>query len=284
MQELCAKVILPDDSWVSQSTAEISTIFKISHKRYLTEGETIPVVTQSLTVKSDKSWMVFVHGKHVAANRCNALKDFPIQINSADTLQRLTQALDSLHVCAGHPEEEYVSLVEAWKGIVQRGTSTEKSAAINEYFPVELNGHVYNRTVCSVDCEMIVHEMKCDACKAYRSNLWSLCSRHKQQINVTPTKRTNAVSQVNFCYLSTPEKAARLSSCSTEAKVAKKEVKCLKHRLEDLAGKEGIYIDDDLQSNLTQMIGEQTDQVRKAFLQEHLHGSSLSSRLKLSNE
>ena len=173
--------------------------------------------------------------------------------------------MDSLHVCAGHPEEEYVSLVEARKGKVRRGTSTEESAEIDEYFPVTLNGQVYSKTVRSADCEMIVHEVKCDACKAYRPNLRSLRSRRKQQINVTPTKRTNAVSRVNFRYLNTPEKVARMSSCSTEAKVAKKEVKRLKERLKALAEKEGICADNDLHSDLTETIGGQSDEVRKAF-------------------
>ena len=79
------------------------------------------------------------------------------------------------------------------------------------------------------------------------------CSRQKQQISVTPTRCTSAFSRVNFRYLSTPEKVARLSSCSTEAKVAKKEVKRLKQRLEELTEKEGICVDD------------KSDEVRKAF-------------------
>ena len=163
MQELRTNVVLPDATWVSQSTAEILTMCKIGQRKSSTEGETIPVVTRSLTVKSDRSWVVVVHGKQVAVNRCHALKVFPVQMNSADTLQRLLRAVDSLHVCAGHPEEEYVSLVEARKGKVRRGTSTKESAAIDEYFPVELNGQVYSKTVRSSDCEMIVHDVKCSA-------------------------------------------------------------------------------------------------------------------------
>ena len=255
---------MPDDTWSSQSSAETFTLCKISHSKSIREGESIPVVTRSLTVKSDRSWMVIIHEKRVAGSHCHALKGFPAQINCADALQRLVQAVSSLYVCAGHPEEEFVSLVEARKGKIQRGTCNEESAVIDEY-PVELNGQVYFKTVCSANCEILVHEVKCDACKAYRPNLRSLRSRHKKQINLTPTKRTSAVSRVNFRYLNTPEKVARLSSCSTEAKVAKKEIKRLKERLKELGEKEGICVDNDLHSDLTEIIGDQTNEVRKAF-------------------
>ena len=117
----------------------------------------------------------------------------------------------------------------------------------------------------SANCEILVHGGKCDAYKAYRPNLRSLCSRRKKQISFTPTKRTSAVSRVNFRYLNTPEKLARLSSCSTEAKVAKKEVKRLKERLKELGEKEGIYVDNGLHSDLTEIIGNETNEVCKAF-------------------
>ena len=65
----------------------------------------------------------------------------------------------SLYVCAGHPEEEFLSLVEARKGKMQRGTCNEESAVIDE-FPVELNGQVYFKTVRSAICEILVHSMK----------------------------------------------------------------------------------------------------------------------------
>ena len=132
-------------------------------------------------------------------------------------------------------------------------------------YPVELNGQVYFKTVRSANCEILVHGGKCDDCKAYCPNLRSLRSRHKKQINLTPTKRTSAVSRVKFRYFNTPEKVARLSSCSTEAKVAKKEVKRLKERLKELGEKEGIYVNNDLHSDLTEIIGDQTNEVRKAF-------------------
>ena len=49
MQELCANVVLPDATWVSQSTAEIFTVCKINQRKSATEGETIPVVTRTVS-------------------------------------------------------------------------------------------------------------------------------------------------------------------------------------------------------------------------------------------
>jgi len=66
MQELCTNVVLPDAPWVSQPTAESFTVCKIGQRKYSTDGETIPVVTTSLMVRFNCSWVVVVHGKQVA--------------------------------------------------------------------------------------------------------------------------------------------------------------------------------------------------------------------------
>lgn len=91
MQELCTNAVLPDAPWVSQPTAESITVCKIGQRKSSTDGETIPVVTRSLTVRFNCSWVVVVHGKQVAIKHCHAHKGFPIQY--ADTLQKLIQAL-----------------------------------------------------------------------------------------------------------------------------------------------------------------------------------------------
>ena len=90
--------------------------------------------------------MVIIHEKRVDPSRCHALKGFPAQMNCTDTLQRLVQTVSSLYVCAGHPEEEFVSLVEARKGKVQHGACTKESAVIDKY-PVELNGQCAQQIV-----------------------------------------------------------------------------------------------------------------------------------------
>ena len=262
LEDLCASVALPNTTWSSNSTEETFTAFTVRQKDSTTPGETIPVVTRSVTVRSDLSWSVVVHGKCVT-HCCCALKSFPNTIESSDTVQKLLCTLDSLHVCAGHPDEEYVSLVEARKGKVQCGSS--QSALIDEYFPVELNGRVYSKTVRSTGCEMLVHEMKCDACKAYRPNLRSLCSRQKKHKNVTPTRRTKSCSRVNFCYLSTPEKAARLCSCSSNAKAAKEEVRRLKQWMKTVTQEHGVSVDDEISSHLLEVVCSQNDEVCKAY-------------------
>ena len=106
-------MVLPDHTWSSQSLVEIFNVCKISHSKSINEGESISVITRPLTVKSDRSWVVLMHEKREAVSRYHVLKRFPAQMNCADALQRLVQAVSSLHVCTGHPEEEFVSLVEA---------------------------------------------------------------------------------------------------------------------------------------------------------------------------
>ena len=86
-------MFLPDDTWSSQCSTETFTLWKINPSKSISEGDSIPVVTRSLTVRSDRSWMVIIHEKRVTLSHCHALKGFPAQINCAIALQRLVQAV-----------------------------------------------------------------------------------------------------------------------------------------------------------------------------------------------
>lgn len=148
---------------------------------------------------------------------------------------------------------------------MKRGSSSEESAFVDDYFPVLLNGQVYSRTVRTTGCELLAHESKCESCKAYRSNLRSLKSRKKQQLSRSPARRTSSSSHVNFRYLSTPEKVTRMRNCSTAAKAAKKEVQRLKQKILEKHTKEGIPVDDLLGEDLSTILHEKTDDIRKSF-------------------
>ncbi len=54
-----------------------------------------------------------------------------------------------------------------------------------------------------------------------------------------------------------------MKNCSTEAKVAKKEVQRLKQRIQEMRAKQGITVDDHLSEDLSTILHKKTDEIRK---------------------
>ena len=89
---------------------------------------------------------------------------------------RLITLVDKLHVCLGHPESKFVDYVEGRKGKLNN-KSGGASAFIDQYAPIHLNGETFRITVCTSECEMLVHGDKCKGCSAYRRTLRVLQDR-----------------------------------------------------------------------------------------------------------
>ena len=60
--KLHSSVTLPDSTWVDQSTSDTIQLCKIASK---SSDTTIPTVTHSLSVNSDLSWSIIVHGRRL---------------------------------------------------------------------------------------------------------------------------------------------------------------------------------------------------------------------------
>ena len=72
------------------------------------------VVTHSPVVTQDLSWTLTVHGKEVNPQMCSALSDIPKTLSTA-TLQTLLSVLDKAAVCPGHPDQQFLSMLDAKK-------------------------------------------------------------------------------------------------------------------------------------------------------------------------
>ena len=163
----------------------------------------------------------------------------------------------------GNPDEQFLSLMDQRKGKIRKGTTD--SAFIDSFFPICVDGEKHERTVRAASCEMLVHEQKCSSCKGYRANLRALASRGKQQAATTPTKCTNASSHVNFRYLNTPEKTARLASCSMRAKVAVSEVEKLRKKIVLLTERNGMELTGSLQEDFATLFCEGITTVQERY-------------------
>ena len=73
------------------------------------------VITHSITVHSNLSWKVYVHNHE--AKRCAALSNIhvPLELDER-SINELIRSVYMLHVCAGHPDHKFLSLLKVRKG------------------------------------------------------------------------------------------------------------------------------------------------------------------------
>ena len=101
---------LPSPEWVDQSTSSNDKLVacKLQHT-----GDQSVTVTRSVTVNGNLSWCVHVHGQALDSTKCNALKNFPVTITTKAALNQLLTLVDTLSICAGHPDQHFLDLADS---------------------------------------------------------------------------------------------------------------------------------------------------------------------------
>jgi len=224
-------------------------------------SDKVPVIVRSISVDENLTWNVTIHGKSLDQGACSGISGFPKQLSSGSQLKEILGKINKLNVCVGNPDKKFVSLMERRKGTIKSGTN--ESAFIDSFSPVIVEGERFEQTVRSTKCEILVCNQKCDSCKAYQATLRALASREEKNAETTPTKRISASSHVNFRYLSTPDKSARLARCSTRAKLALKDVERLRKKIDILTERDGLSISGNLGEDFAALFRDGVETVQK---------------------
>ena len=115
------------------------------------------------------------------------LSDVP-SILSPPSLHKLITTLDEASVCPGNPDDQYVPMITAHKGVLTSVKfNGEERAHLEKDFPVTLNGAVYYQAIQTTKCSLLVGQGKCAACKSYRPQLRALWSRWSKKIIIIIT-------------------------------------------------------------------------------------------------
>ena len=248
---------------MDKSTEDAVIICKVQR-----DGNQAVAVTRTISLYSDFKWRVTAHGKEVITAQCCALKSLPLKIHNATLLKKLIDTVDSLQVCAGHPDQKLLDMAMSRKGKFE-SYDGRTVAFVDEYFPVVLGGETYKQTICTNSCELLVHGPKCCACKSYRRNLRALLAKHKlekPQVNVAKT-----TSHANYRHLKSPECKKRMVNLKTELRNSKQEVAKLKARLESIREEKGVNVDEDLYKDLEDIMNERTEEIRNNYLPNSFH-------------
>ena len=259
-QFLKASIVLPSHAWSDQSISDTTIrLCKISDQPCTSQQ---PLrVSHCIKIGMDFTWEAFVYGHKLDRCQCQPLHAIPPHLDSK-SLQHLIHVLDTATVCAGHPDEKYVSMLNSKKGkrVVAKDGST--SVYLDEQGPITLNGQLYHFTVRASKCEILCHGSKCYKCISYRAGLRVM---HSRWVTRSPSRHTSTSSTTNYRYLSTPEKAERYKELKSRSNSAEKTVKRLKERIKELMGKSCIEIDQDLHSDLSQIMEDHNDAIVSEF-------------------
>ena len=218
------------------------------------------VITHCLTVKSDLKWLLYVHNNKLTPETCQSLKQFPVTLDIV-TLENLLLEIDRLRVCCGHPDAQFIAMVNAKKGeIVANG---KVSAKIDSHASVCLNGVSYPETVRTEKCELLSTSVKCSSCKSYRANLRAMYSAWCKRRSVE--EMSDASGHSNERYLNTPEKKAKMQNLKDRSRAAEKQVKIFKEKIKEAIEAEGDTVEKSLSSDLLSILNTNTEQINRAY-------------------
>ena len=111
------------------------------------------VITCEICVQDDLTWSISIHGKQLHQIPNMPLSDDPSILSPS--LHKLITMLDEASVCPGTPDDQYVPMITAHKGVFT-SVNGEERAHLEKDFPVTLNGAVYYQTIRTTQCSLLL--------------------------------------------------------------------------------------------------------------------------------
>ena len=262
---------LPGPQWTEQASEDMATIqickiqsFSTSSSSLSTSTSTpfqVPIVTHSVTIYEDRTWIAFVHGRQIDGNKSPPLSSIP-NILDEKSLENLLSKMDQCTVCPGHPDNRFVEMALSKRGKLMSKNGKDVVGFVDKYAPVCLNGDMYNSTVRNSECEIIVNGGKCEKCVSYRDTLRKAYHRWLKNKQRSPGRHTSTTSKTNFRYLNTPEKLLRYKKLKDRSRAAER-------RLSDVIAKQtqdkGVILEPDIHNDIEGIMEEKTAEIRENY-------------------
>ena len=221
-------------------------------------------VTCSIVVTQDLMWSVYVRGVKVPTT-CKVLVDCPPCIPSVRAISEVVKCVDRAVICQGNADEEFVSLCTKRGGTIKGERGKGDTVAFIDNHPVnDCSGQSHPCTVRRVDCDILCnpsrYTLRCKSCQLFRCTLRSSVNR---VTNVDD--RTSATSHTSYRDLSSAEKDTRLKNLHHSLRVAKQQVQRLKSEIGLLIEKDGISLQDNDASDISDILTEFSSSIDQTY-------------------
>ena len=190
------------------------------------------VITKSLIVHLDLTWMVHIHSHMVNPIQCSALSDIPSTL-TFDTFKVLLSLIMRHNV---NPDANFVKMAESRTGKFL--SPNKELVCYLDNHCVTMDGNLYPCTVRHTKCELLVKEVSCAECHKYRCNLRAMHSSYTRKKNSVLTSTTN------LRYMSSPQKRARMLRMK---EVLHNKERQIRRWFKDLTEKHGVEVTKELE-------------------------------------
>jgi hypothetical protein len=209
------------------------------------------VVSHSLIVKADYSWMLNVHGHLVDPSGIPSLGNIPPLLDSRSTTT-LLQILSSVIVCVGNPDPDIISLCDKKKNKEFLSANRKVIAYLDSGFIVMVDGQEYTRTVRCSTCVILIDNgcIHCESCTNFHKIFLTTISRMKH------TCKHVQKNTVNYRFMKTPERLIAMRSVKKRLRVKEQKLSRMKKRLESMTLEKGVAVGVHVQEEIDQVIKE----------------------------
>lgn len=242
------------DGWIIYKYKDLDEIHCIKLKRQQLHTPTI--VLHLLLIHSNLTWEVHtIH--HLVSSNCTILNQHPSVLTDNAALS-LIHTIDQSKVCRGNCDKHFVDLAKSKKG---KFTTASGSciATLEDGIAFMIDDEELYSTVRHVDCEIISSTAMCPACTNYRNTLRALVCKQ------TKTKTLKPHPKMNTRFLRTPQRNAHIKSLRAAIQNKNRQLKRIRHKLEEIVESDGVTVDDELSKDLESVIDDHCMDVRDEF-------------------
>ena len=212
------------------------------------------VTTHCVVISDDGTWSVSLHGLEVTPSQCAPLSGIPRVLDSS-RVNTLLRILNEYKICAGNPDQVFIPLAKARKGVFKGQNGVTITARQDTQYPVEGENGTIVGTIRSEGCQLLICQgvqTRCQNCNAHQNSLRKMLSRSTKG----KEKSLAPDSHVNLRYLNTPEKQQKHQQMKAGITSAQRESSRLLATINALQQQSTVELDSSMSEDMLQIVSK----------------------------
>ncbi len=137
------------------------------------------IVSRSLNVRDDISWVVHVNGHRVEPDNVPSIARVP-PLLEVSSIVNILQFLSQLKTCIGNTDSKCIEMAKTKKNAYFLSCENDVPAYLKTCFPLMIDSQQYLNTVRTATCRLLSTEPRCCNCTKYHSTLIAMSFRQKR--------------------------------------------------------------------------------------------------------